>query len=156
MKDSDYHSLFYYHILAVLQNYRSAGGTALKPARSVNAGVTFSIMWHPRNDRYEHRYQRDKFLAERDRYVVGEKNGEYVVLMRVNRRDDKAIIYKRAMKHLFGKNIVVAKRELIGLMEKFYELTFEEKSGHRQLDAQEGEDYPSHITVDTAFRKNNN
>lgn len=153
MNDYDYHSLFYYGILCRLQNFRGTDHEQLKPPKEIPGAPSFHIGWLRRAESYPHQYLREKFIQDRDILVTGykEEDGQHVVVMRVKRNEEKAILYKKAVRHLFGANYVVAKRELVQLMEKFYELTIENESGQEIADYSQGR-YESHNYVDVPFR----
>jgi len=154
MKDYDYHSLFYYEILAKLQEYRDGSGQPLSGPKKASKEFEFSVAYLPKTERFRYNYLRDKFVAERDKLLIAHKGDHYIVLMRVARHEDKAILYKKAMKYLFGKNIVVAQRELIGMMEKFYDLTIAPgSSGLTKVDFGRTHEEENNYNVDYPFQK---
>lgn len=157
MKDYDYHSLFYYSILAKLQGYQDKKGNLLKPSKDEDRPqFEVFLCYEPRQDRFDHFYQRDKFVAERDKLVCIGKIGDQanmVVVMRVNRFEDKAIMYKKALRYLFGGNYAVAKRELTMLMDKFYELEVHDQSGLTKADFSASTDNANHHYVDRPIQK---
>lgn len=161
MKDYDYHSLFYYEVLARLQDYRDQNNRPIKPSKdSGEPNFTIYFGYEPRPDRgFDHHYQRNKFVAERDKLVAISKPNEAenaVVIMRVSRFEDKAVIYKKALRHIFGGNYALARRELTLLMEKFYEIEIADASGFTKADFSDRAESNNAHYVDRPLQKKAN
>jgi len=153
MKDYDYHSLFYYRILAQLQDFRDTDGSRIKaPKEMKDYSVRIAYLPFPVS-RFPHHYLRDQFIAERDKLVVFQADGDNVVLMRVNRFKDEAVVYKKALRKVFKNNIVVARRELTALMGKFYTLTEADLSGLELADFGDDPSYRAYEAVDQGLRQ---
>lgn len=135
MKNYDYHSLFYYNILTPLQNLIGSDGHQLTTITRQKEVPEFRIAY-PARGRYPHQYQRDQFLKDRERLVIGRKSYDqpWVVVLSVSRHKDATIVYKKALRHIFKGDIAVARRELVGLLEKFYEVSLGESSVYIQAE----------------------
>lgn len=129
MKDYDYHSLFYYGILTPLQNIVGNYGEPLSSPNPQKGAPEFCIAYPARERGYAHQYQRDAFLLDRERLIIGRRGAEpFVVLLSIARHEDRVVVYKKALRSLFRSDTAIARRELTRLLEKFYEVTVSDVS----------------------------
>lgn len=65
-------------------------------------------------------------MADRDKLIVASISGrDSVVLLKTHRFEDTAVLYKKALRYLFKSDSMVAKRELLLMLDKFYQVTVE-------------------------------
>lgn len=126
----DFHSLFYYKVLAPLQNLQGDSGPLSGQYRAKKDTPEFVVAYEPRADHYDHNYMRDKFLAKRDRLMVFNDT----VLLSETRSGDKVTVYSSAVALLFPGKETEALDELKELLEKFYEVTIEDVCPHSYVD----------------------
>lgn len=157
MNNYDFHSLFYYLILSSLQELRGTDGYLRDQFRVGSDLPNFSIAFEPQNLRgYAHNFLQDNFLKERDRLVLGRATEDQawqhaVIVVSEKRTGDRVTIYRKALESMFGDKSKEALTELKELLEKFYEVTIEERSAHRVVDFTTGR-HPSHYEINDLSR----
>lgn len=146
----DYHSIFYYQVIARLQHLRDSDDQPLYEGRRGGDGPNFSTAYEPRPaGGFSYHYQRDKFLNERSRLLMGNKLGQdswddSVIVAQESNDQSKIILYKDAVKYLFNDD--EAFDELEDMLKKFYEVTIEERSGFETIDTGTGRS-ANHYTI---------
>lgn len=150
MEGYNYHSLFYYLVISPLQNLRGGDGELLRRRYNEEENdPQFSLAYEPRNPQgYTHTYQRDNFIHHRSSYIIGSKSdlSDRVVLVREEADSDNAVIYRDAINYLFPEDSDNAFTELKDLMDKFYTVAIEERSGLDRVDTSKNRQ-ESHIEV---------
>lgn len=138
MKDYDYHSLFYYQILARIKGLKAGDGEQIHYRNPPEEdSPRFDTGFEPRDESYRHNYLRDKHISTRNILVTGknhERANDTVIIASVKRTGESMTLYKRAIEFVFKDKHEEAMKELVGLMSKFYEVRIEDVSNHSQVD----------------------
>lgn len=133
----DYHSLFYRKILGRLKELRT--GDSIPVYDSDNGSdegrPQFLMGYEPRQGEFRHQYQREKFLNTRNRYMlVGRGRSAYAIFLQENMRNGEITLYKEAIRYAFPDDFEAAFDELQKLLEKFYNVTVEDRHHLQQID----------------------
>lgn len=143
----DYHSLFYSKVLGPLKGLQDSK----KSVESLfdSGELQLSLTYEPRAESYRHNYLRNKHLSTRKRVIIGYKVGrthEMVALLLEDKRALRVTIYKKAVEFLFPDDADNALTELKLLLEKFYDVTVEERSSLSSVDMSTG-NHPDHYSL---------
>lgn len=134
MNTSELRSFFFHCIVARLNNVLYAdGGNA--PYTMFDVNIEFMLGFQVR-PQFRHNYERNKFLHNRDRYLIAYLNGNKYILLR-QKKNEEITVYSKVVEKLFpdNSNALTVLKESLG---KFYKkVSVEEKSDVRDYDESE-------------------
>lgn len=120
MTDSDINSLLFRGVISNLANLRSPYGSRLNESNE-SEPVSFSIGYQPRPvERFAHNYERDKFLHNRDKFILLHHEGRSFVIVKLE-RSERVTIFKRPLHYVFGNDSDRVISILEKLVHKFYD-----------------------------------
>lgn len=138
MSDGDINSTLFRGVIANINNLSSADGNRIHEGSNVD-GFDFNLAYQERPaERFAHNYERDKFLHNRDKYVVVAIHGHYYILLRCRERE-YVEFYTKPLSLMFPDRVDGAVHVFERLLHKFYDhVTSEVISDVRIVDFSNG------------------
>ena len=138
MGNAEINSILFRGIISNLNELYSENGNRLG-SEGGEENYSFSLAFQPRpTENFTHNYEREKFLHNRDKFIVIRYNNSNLIAVKCYRRD-YITIYRRPFELVFGKDSHRVLTILEKLLNKFYEdVKFEEVSHLNELDASPG------------------
>ena len=144
MTHSDIHSILFRGVISQLNDLYGHEGNSLADGR-LSGDFSFTTAFQPRpSQNFAHNYERDKFLHNRDRFILLNTRNVSMIAVQCRNRD-YITMYRKPFELVFQKHHEKFIAILEKLLRKFYdEVIVEDMSDIREVDLSTGRSQNRH------------